>query len=203
MTVTVPVNPMKQFGLAMTMGPIAAVQVDSPAAKAGIQPGDLLKTLDGEPIADPLKLPGRIRKLAGKEVRIGLDRGGKSMELKVQLSATPQCVLPETPDSPVALSELGVAYFVLNTVASVETGGPAAGAGLKPGDRLTSVKIVPPTAEQLKDLRKKYDYADFNPAETTFHFKDDERNWPCFMLLMQGVLPGTTFEFTWRRDAKR
>jgi regulator of sigma E protease len=201
-TITVPVNPMKQFGMAMTMGTIASVQVGSPAARAEIKPGDLLTTLEGEAVGDPLKLPDRIRKLAGKKVQLGLNRNGKPVELTVKLSATPRCVLPDTPDSPVALSELGVAYFVLNTVASVDPGVPAAGAGLKSGDRLTSVKIVPPTAEDLKDLRKKYGNDDINPAETTFPMKDDERNWPCFMLLMQSALPGTTFEFTWQRDSK-
>lgn len=201
-TVTVPVNPMKQFGLAMTMGTIAAVQVNSPAAKAGIQPGDVLKTLDGEAAGDPLRLPDRILKLAGKQVRLGLDRNGKSMGLEVKLSASTRCVLPDTPDSPVALPELGVAYFVLNTVASVEPGGPAAGAGLQPGDRLTSVKILPPPPEELKALRKKFENDDLNPGEITLPFKDDERNWPCFMLLMQSAYPGTTVEFAWQRDSK-
>ena len=36
--ITVPKSPMKQFGLTMEMGPIAAVQTDSPAAEAGIKP---------------------------------------------------------------------------------------------------------------------------------------------------------------------
>ncbi len=61
--------------------------------------------------------------------------------MKVQLSSTPRYVQPEMPDSPVAIPELGAAYFVRNVVSAVEPGGPAANAKLQPGDRLTSVKI--------------------------------------------------------------
>ena len=75
--ITVPKSPMKQFGLVMEMGPIAAVQTHSPAAKAGIQAGDLLKTVDGKPVADPMRLPDELHKRAGAEVVLGLERGGK------------------------------------------------------------------------------------------------------------------------------
>ena len=77
---------MKQFGLVMEMGPIAAVQADSPAAKAGIQAGDLLKTVDGKPVADPMKLPDELHKRAGAEVTLGLERDGKPLTVKVKLS---------------------------------------------------------------------------------------------------------------------
>jgi regulator of sigma E protease len=200
--ITVPTNPMDHFGMTMSMGTIAAIQADSPAAAAGIEPGDILKTLNGKPIGDPLRLPDEFRKLAGTEVSLGLDRKGKPLELKVKLSATSRNAPSETPDSPVALSELGAAYYVSNTVASVEPDGPAAKAKLQSGDRLTGVRIVPPSEEQLKELRKKYHDEDLAGNEVKLPFGDDERNWPCFMSIMQGALPGTTVEFTWQRDGK-
>ena len=94
--VTVPKSPMKQFGLIMEMGPIAAVQTDSPAAKAGIQAGDLLKTIDGKPVADPMRLPDELHKRAGTEVALGLERGGKPLEVKVKLSSTPRYAPSDT-----------------------------------------------------------------------------------------------------------
>ena len=201
--ITVPANPMDHFGMTMAMGPIAAIQADSPAAATGIQPGDVLKTINDKPIGDPMKLPDEVRKLAGTEIRVSLERNGKPLELKVKLSATSRNAPSETLDSPVALSELGAAYFVSNTVAGVEPDGPAAKAKLQSGDQLTGVKINPPSDDQVKELRKKYHNDDIAGNEVELKFGDDERNWPCFMATMQGALPGTTVEFTWQRDGKK
>jgi len=199
--ISVPKSPMKQFGLIMEMGPIAAVQADSPAVKAGIQTGDLLKTVDGKPVADPMKLPDEFHKRAGAEVTLGLERQGKPLEVKVRLSSprySPSAVL----DCPVAIPELGAAYYVLSTIVRVEPDSPAAKAGLQAGDRITKAKIVAPSAEQLAELHKKYPHEDMEQSEVTLPFKKDERNWPSFLMDLQGGLPGTTVDFTWQRGDK-
>ena len=94
--VAVPKSPMKQFGLIMEMGPISAIQTHSPAAKAEIQAGDLLKTVDGKPVADPMRLPDELHKRAGAEVALGLERGGKPLEVKVKLSSLPRYAPSDT-----------------------------------------------------------------------------------------------------------
>ncbi len=198
--VVVPKNPMKQFGLIMSMGTISAVQADSPAAKAGIRPGDLLQTVDDKPV-DPMRLPGQLHKKAGTEVLVGIKHEGSSIGTKIKLS-TPRYCPSELPDSPVALSELGVAYQVENTVAGVEPGSPAAAAGLQAGDRITAAKILSPSKEQLAELRKQYPDDDLEPIEATLPFAADERNWPYLSLELQRMLPGTAVEFTWHRGDK-
>ena len=55
-------------------------------------------------------------------------------------------------DRPVEVSELGVAYHVLNTVERVVDGSPAAKAGLQPGDVLVMAKLLPPAKEILGKL---------------------------------------------------
>ena len=54
----------------------------------------------------------------------------------------------------------------------------------------------------MAELRKKYHDDDLEQSEVTLPFADDERNWPCLLLDLQGVLPGTTVEFTWHRGDK-
>jgi regulator of sigma E protease len=202
-TIAVPAGPVKQFGLTMQMGPIAAIQVDSPAAKAGIQPGDLLKTIDGSPVDDPLTLPDVIRKHAGSEISLGLERNGKPWEAKVKVSTTSRCCQPDLQDSPVALNELGLAYFILNKVTNVAKDGPAAKATLQTGDLLLKARILPPSDEQMKELRKQFHDSDLNQSEAEISFNDDARNWPFFLHgPLQYSLPGTSVEFTWRRDGK-
>ena len=89
-----------------------------------------------------------------------------------------------------------------STVGRVEPGSPAAAAGLQAGDQITKAKINPPSAEQLAELCKKYRNEDLGQNEVTISFKDDERNWPAFLMNMQSGLPGTTVEFAWRRGDK-
>jgi regulator of sigma E protease len=197
--ITVPKSPMKQFGLIMEMGPISALQIGSPAAQAGIQVGDLLKTYDEHNIPDPMKLPDLLGKKAGTEVTLELERDGKKIIKKVKLASTARYCPTGLLDSPVAISELGAAYFVLNTVAAVAKGSPAAEAGLQQGDIITKAKIIPPSKEQLAELRKKFKNDEIDATEITVKFEEKERNWPTFLTAWQGTLPGTTVEFTWKR----
>ena len=62
--ITIPVapNPMRELGLVMKMGEITAVQDGSPAAAAGIKPGDRITQIDGGPVGDPMRLPDRLNR---------------------------------------------------------------------------------------------------------------------------------------------
>ncbi len=205
--VTVPTSPVKQFGLIMEMGPISAVQTQSPAAEAGIQAGDLLKTIDGKAVADPMRLPEELHSAflhgrAGAEIELGLERDGKTLTVKVKPSGSPRYAPAAMPDSPVAISELGIAYYVLSTVSHVGQGSPAAEAGLQAGDRITKATIVPPSKEQLDAINGKYHIDDLGQNEVTLPLSENERNWPCLMYILQGGLPGTMVDLTWRRGDK-
>src|SRR5262249_21140859 len=162
---------------------------DSPAAKAGIRPGDELRTIDGKPVGDPMKLPAQFHMLAGKEIALGLQREGKLLELNVKLTPPRNCQ-PDLPDSAVGLNEVGVAYYVQNPVAGVEREGPAAKAGIQPGDHLLKAKFVPPPADEIAELQKKYPAGSLLFEDETLPFSEDERNWPCFLLHLQDCAPG-------------
>ena len=63
----------------------------SPAAKAGIKPGDIIRKLDGERVHDNDDLIGRIAsRRPGEKVRIDVFRGGRELDMTVTLAERPR-----------------------------------------------------------------------------------------------------------------
>ncbi len=73
MVVKVEPAALRDFGLIMPLGPITAVQKNSPAEEAGVQPGDQIFSIDGKDVGDPMALEQRLQQTAGKAVVFGLD----------------------------------------------------------------------------------------------------------------------------------
>ena len=67
-------TPCDALGLVMKMGPITAIQADSPAAAAGLAPGDVIEKIDGSTDFDPMTLPDQLRRRAGKTVELTIRR---------------------------------------------------------------------------------------------------------------------------------
>jgi serine protease Do len=88
-----PVNtPMaKAFGLKDPHGAlIGDVKPDSPAARAGLQKGDIVLELDGKPVTDSRDLSLRIGSIApGSDVKLKVFRSGTERELTVRLGEMP------------------------------------------------------------------------------------------------------------------
>ncbi|BCW37500.1 hypothetical protein StoSoilA2_35560 [Arthrobacter sp. StoSoilA2] len=80
-----------RLGLPDTHGALAlSVQDGGPAAKAGIQPGDVLVKLDGKDLATPEDLLAALRtKSPGQNVTVEFRRGSETQEVKVQLAERP------------------------------------------------------------------------------------------------------------------
>ena len=84
------VNSLQNTG--MTHGvAVLGTYDNSPAAKAGLKPGDILTTLDGEPIANQLELRNKEAAMApGTSVTLAGTRNGKDFSLSVTLAERPQ-----------------------------------------------------------------------------------------------------------------
>lgn len=186
--INIPARPMMGLGLVMEIGPVVAVQADSPAATAGIEPGDVLTKIDGQPIGDPMTLGERLIPRAGETIHLTVERGGKPIEMDL--------VVRKPVDTDEAMVEvmpadvIGVTYKVTNKVAAVEADSPAAAAGIKPGAVIESAEFIPPENATIK----------FNDKDIPVQFPkkpfefQKEALWPAVVNWLQNSLPGTKVE---------
>ena len=111
------------------------VAPDTPASRAGIQPGDRITRLErvDNPTWEQVSLRAALN--MGQSVPVTVDRGGQRVETTLQVAA------PGNADD-FSLATLGLIPVVQTTpivVHSVESAMPAGKAGLKPGDRILAV----------------------------------------------------------------
>ena len=70
---------------------VASVQRASPAARAGVRPGDIITTVDGRPLRGVNDLIASVSaRRPGQTMRLGVRRGASQLTLRVVLSAQPR-----------------------------------------------------------------------------------------------------------------
>jgi len=141
---------------------VSDVTPDSPAARAGIERGDVLVRLEGQPVTDANVLRNRIASTRpGSTVSVGLVRDGQEKTVRVELgelktARTAGGGAPEREESgrlglavqplrPEDAKELGISSKTGLLVSEVDPDGPAAEAGLQPGDVIEQVNRRPVT----------------------------------------------------------
>ncbi len=125
---------------------VAATQPDSPAAKAGLKPGDIVESVEGKPVTSPHDLASIVAAVhPGGTAQVAILRDGTARTLSVAVAALPdeqpgtqQVRANEGPSVGLALAptEDGSAGAM---VAAVRPDSAAAKAGLRPGDAVVSV----------------------------------------------------------------
>jgi serine protease Do len=129
---------------------VAAVSEGGPADRAGIKAGDVVASLEGEPLQAAIEFyVAMLSRKAGEYVPLTLVRNGKSIPAQIKIEELPQ---PDGASLALTMFGLRVAdakdevmrRFQLRKkggviVLSVETGSPAERAGLQPGDLLISL----------------------------------------------------------------
>ena len=175
-----------------------AVQVGSPAQKAGFKVGDKLASINGRTIGteiNPLRLPNEFANLHGQAVSVTVSRdatgGGQTKE---ELTVEPQNLpgwaeQPIWEGEPLSIPSIGVAFHTIPIVLAVDADSPAAKAGIKPGP-LTRVKRIElvlakdAVADRLKDRN----------FGITFE-EAKSNNW-CFAFWQMQELPQRTVKLT-------
>jgi regulator of sigma E protease len=180
--VELPAQRRVQTGMAMTPLAIKDVQEGSPAAAAGLRAGDRILGIDGADVGDPLTLDDRLRRLAGTVVKFTIGREGeadRTVEMRPR-EVTWRDDSTSGIGSPASIAALGVAIPVDAVVAAVDADGPAARAGIVPGDRIVKAWLLTPEEMAAK--------GEGPPVK----FSAREPNWPAVMGILQDLPAGTT-----------
>ncbi|MDD5035713.1 MAG: DegQ family serine endoprotease [Methylococcaceae bacterium] len=159
----------ESFGLDKPEGALVdAVPEGGPAAKAGIQPGDIILKFNNLPIQEPLDVARRIAELKpGSEVSLTLWRNGqqKDISLRVGAASDREQAVEETVEP--AKGRLGLAVRPLSPqepkqpdldggLVVERSSGPAARAGIQPGDVVLAVNGHPVSESgQLREFTEK------------------------------------------------
>jgi serine protease Do len=152
---------------------LAGVQPDSPAAKAGLQPGDVVEAVNGTKIANPKDLAVNVAAIEpGEDTHLTVLHDGQTKDVTVKVGTLPneQTASNDSHDAQ-PHAELGVALGNLSpdvrgqldlpegthgaVVERVQPGSPAEAAGLQPGDVIVGVgtHAVTSPSEAVKEVR--------------------------------------------------
>jgi len=200
LTIAVPAENFRDLGLVMEMGPITAIQHGSPAEKAGLKPGDVLRAIDGQPIANPARLPAQLRKRVEEQksdLTLTIMRDGKEEKIPVTLRRADWYEEPNAiyPGDPMSIPVLGVAYQVGNRIVGLEPDSPAATARVPSDAVVARATILPADKDAIKKhgLEKIVAAGGNSKVKIELHDKES-KNWPFFFYALQSMLPGSQIE---------
>ncbi|HSN73428.1 MAG TPA: PDZ domain-containing protein, partial [Steroidobacteraceae bacterium] len=154
----------KAFGLDRPQGALVTQVEDGSAAdEAGLRKGDVVLSIDGEPVEDSASLAAE---LAGREpgssVQLGVWREGKERRVKAKLGTDETTALASADDEPASGGKLGIAVRPLTDaerersgiehgLVVEQAGGAAAKAGIERGDIVLAVNGA--EIESVDELR--------------------------------------------------
>jgi M6 family metalloprotease-like protein len=120
---------------------VAQVEADSPAARAGLQVGDVVRTVDGKAVVSPADVRDLLsNKAPGDGLAVVVARKDKDESLSVTLTAVSH---PLTAGQRAIIGvQMGQAEGDGAKIDVITPGKPAAEAGLKPGDVILKVNEV-------------------------------------------------------------
>jgi len=165
----------ESFGLDKPAGALVAqIQDDGPAAKGGLQVGDVILSMNGQPIVMSADLPHLVGALkAGSKAKLEVIREGKRQNVELTVGAIPEegatldALGSTKPGAERSSNRLGIAVAELTdeqkkafdlksgVVIKEVQDGPAALIGLQPGDVITHLNNQAiDSTKQFTDIAK-------------------------------------------------
>jgi serine protease Do len=157
------------FGLKKPAGAlISAVEKGSPAAQAGLEPGDVILSINGREIGSSGELPAIVAAMAaGEAAKLQVWRNGATRNIEAKVGSFSEAKVASSDSGDAAKGRLGVAVRPLTPeeqrqadvkggLLVQEASGAAARAGIQPGDIIVSVNGERVSgAEQLRAVISK------------------------------------------------
>ncbi|MBE0624707.1 MAG: DegQ family serine endoprotease [Burkholderiales bacterium] len=153
------------FGLSSPNGAlVASVEDNGPAARAGIKPGDVILKFNGHAIKDSSELPSQVADVKpGTHATLEISRNGKTREIELNVGELKGNKLASADTATQDHGRLGLVVRPLDPdeqqqagnkgLVVEESSGPAARAGIQPGDLLLAVNGTPlKSVEQLRAM---------------------------------------------------
>jgi serine protease Do len=134
---------------------VSTVDADGPAAKAGIQPGDVIVKMDGEDVVRSTDLPARVAELKpGTRASLQLVRNGSMKDVTVTIGQFKNPAVASAPQASDEQGRLGVVVRPLTAEEQQQVGvdggllvreasGAAAQAGIQAGDIILRMNNTP------------------------------------------------------------
>jgi len=141
----------EKYGVGTGGAMIETVSENTPAARAGLQPEDIVLKINGKPVTDDVNFREVVAATApGQSLDLALRRAGKEQNVKVTLEAAPDIGGNAAPTPSTGSGKLGLKVEPVTAdnarqynlgdirtgvvVVQVESGSPADQAGMQPGD---------------------------------------------------------------------
>jgi regulator of sigma E protease len=128
-------------GLQRPASVVGAVEEGSPAAAAGLLPGDVITAIDGQPVRFWREVEERVRTEPGASLALDLERGDESLSATLEVAGRAGLDIFRQRSE---VGWLGLQHRRVSTVLGVaDDASPAAHAGLRSGDRVEALAGEP------------------------------------------------------------